>query len=77
VGPGPAQRKNNLKKIILSPALGARNQVCKGLSYRPASLCSLPNQFQTRFLELIPRPIAGLKFRFGSLLTGFPTGIVF
>ncbi len=32
------------------------------LSYRPASLCSLAIQFQTRFLELIPRPIAVLKF---------------
>jgi hypothetical protein len=33
-----------------------------GLSDRPASLCSLATQFQTRFLGLIPRPIAGLKF---------------
>ncbi len=46
----------------LSPAMGARNQVGIGLSYRPASLCSLATQFQTRFLESIPRPIAGLKF---------------
>ncbi len=46
----------------LSPAMGARNQIGIGLSYRPASLCSLATQFQTRFLELIPRPIAGLKF---------------
>jgi hypothetical protein len=45
----------------LSPALGARNQVGIGLSYRPASLCSLVSQFQTRFVESIPRPIAGLK----------------
>ncbi len=45
----------------LSPAMGARNQVCIGLSYRPASLCSLATQFQTRFLESIARPIAGLK----------------
>jgi hypothetical protein len=45
-----------------SPAMGARNQVGIGLSYRPASQCSLATQFQTRFLELIPRPIAGLKF---------------
>ncbi len=45
-----------------SPAMGARNQVGIGLSYRPASLCSLATQLQTRFLELIPRPIAGLKF---------------
>jgi hypothetical protein len=48
--------------IPLSPAMGARNQVGIGLSYRPTSLCSLATQFQTRFLELIPRPIAGLKF---------------
>jgi hypothetical protein len=46
----------------LSPAMGARNQVGIGLSYRPASLCSLATQFQTRFLESIPRLIAGLKF---------------
>jgi hypothetical protein len=42
--------------------MGARNQVGIGLSYRPASLCSLATQFETRFLESIPRPIAGLKF---------------
>ncbi len=42
--------------------MGARNQVGIGLSYRPPSLCSLAIQFQTRFLESIPRPIAGLKF---------------
>ncbi len=46
----------------LSPAMGARNQIGKGLFYRPASLCSLATQFQTRFLESIPRPMAGLKF---------------
>jgi hypothetical protein len=51
----------------VSPAMGARNQIGIGLSYRPASLCSLATQFQTRFLESIPRPIAGLKF---SALTG-------
>jgi hypothetical protein len=45
----------------LSPNMGARNQVGIGLSYWPASLCSLATQFQTRFLESIPRPIAGLK----------------
>jgi hypothetical protein len=45
-----------------SPAMGARNQEGIGLSYRPASLHSLAIQFQTRFLESIPRPIAGLKF---------------
>jgi hypothetical protein len=28
-----------------SPAMGARNQVGIGLSYRPASLCSLATQF--------------------------------
>jgi hypothetical protein len=46
----------------LSPVMGPRNQVGIGLSYRPASLCSLATQFQTQFLESIPRPIAGLKF---------------
>ncbi len=46
----------------LSPATGARNQVGIGSSYRPASLCSLATQFQTRLLESIPRPIAGRKF---------------
>jgi hypothetical protein len=40
-----------------SPALGARNQAGIGLSYRAASLCCLATQFQSRFLELIPRPI--------------------
>jgi hypothetical protein len=42
--------------------MGTRNQVGIGLSYRPVSLCSLAPQFQTRFLESIPRPIAELKF---------------
>ncbi len=46
----------------LSPAMEVRNQIGIGLSYRPASLCSLATQFQTRFLESIPRPMAGLKF---------------
>jgi hypothetical protein len=41
----------------LSPSMGARNQVDIGLSYRPVSVCSLATQFQTRFLESIPRPI--------------------
>ncbi len=45
-----------------SPAMGAKNQVGTGLSYRPASLCSLDTQFQPWFLESVPRPIAGLKF---------------
>jgi hypothetical protein len=44
------------------PAMGARNQVGIRLSYRPASPSNLASQFQTRFLELIHRPIAGLKF---------------
>ncbi len=39
-------------------AMGPRNQLCIGLLNRPASLCSLPTQFQTRFLESIPRPIS-------------------
>jgi hypothetical protein len=54
--------KKNSKVDNLSPAMGARNQVGIGLSYRPASLCSLATQFQTLFLESVPRPIAGLKF---------------
>jgi hypothetical protein len=37
--------------------MGARNQVGIGLSYRAASQCSWATQFQTRFLESIPRPI--------------------
>ncbi len=45
----------------------ARNQVGIGLSYRPSSLFSLAIQFQIRFLESIPRPIAGLSFRLRSL----------
>ncbi len=52
-----------------SPAMGARNQVGIGLSYLPASLCSLATQLQTRFLELIPRPTAGLKFSTQMLFT--------
>ncbi len=54
-----------------SPAMEARNQVGIGLSYRPASLCSMAIQFQTRFLELIPRPIAGLKFS-AQIIPPFP-----
>jgi hypothetical protein len=48
--------------LNFSPVMGARNQGGIGLSYRHASLRSLTSQFQTRFLESIPRPIAGLKF---------------
>jgi len=33
--------------------MGARNQVGIGLSYRPASLCSLATLSQTRFLESV------------------------
>jgi hypothetical protein len=54
------EEENSVGKF--SPAMGARNQVGIGLSYRPASLCRLATQFQTGFLESIPRPIAGLKF---------------
>ncbi len=57
VGIGLSYRDGNL-----SPDMGARNQVGIGLSHRPASLRSLATQFQTRFQESIPRPIAGLKF---------------
>jgi hypothetical protein len=65
----------------LSPAVVARNQVGIGLSYRPASLCSLATRFQTRFLESIPRPIAGLKIPtlvgryYNPIPTRFPTPI--
>ncbi len=45
----------------LSPAMGAMNKVGIGLSYRPASLCSLAIQSKTQFLESIPCLIAGLK----------------
>jgi hypothetical protein len=41
--------------------MGTRNRVGIGLSYRPASLCSSATQFQTRFLESIPRPIRGTQ----------------
>jgi len=33
--------------------MGARNQVGIGLSYRPASLCSLAGQYQSRLYLLI------------------------
>jgi hypothetical protein len=46
--------------------MGARNQLDIGLLYRPASQSSLATQFQTRFLESIPRPIAGLNFRLSA-----------
>ncbi len=46
----------------LSPAMGTRNEEGIGLTYRPAGQCSLATQFQTRFLESIPRPTAGLNF---------------
>jgi hypothetical protein len=46
------------RDINLSPVMGTRNQLGTGLSYRAASLCSLATQFQTRFPESIPRPIA-------------------
>jgi hypothetical protein len=52
----------------LSLAMGVRNQVGIWLPYRPVSLCSLATQFQTRFLESIPRPIAGLKLSSLSIL---------
>jgi hypothetical protein len=45
-----------------NPLGGHRNQVGIGLSYWPASLCSLATRFLTRFLESILRPIEGLKF---------------
>jgi hypothetical protein len=57
-------QQNYLEKTgCVIGAMGTRNQVGKGLSYRSASLCSLATQFQSRFLESIPRPIADLSFR--------------
>jgi hypothetical protein len=58
----PIDQSQSKEIGVPSPAMGARNQVGIGLSYRSASLCSLATQFQTRFLELIPCPIVGLKF---------------
>jgi hypothetical protein len=43
--------------------MGARNRIGIELSSRPAILCSWANQLQIRFLESIPSPIRGLKFR--------------
>jgi hypothetical protein len=57
--------KYRLGNLSPAGAMGTRNQVGIGSSYRPASLCSLAThstQFQTWFLESIPSPIAGLKF---------------
>jgi hypothetical protein len=48
--------------VTLVPLFGLEiKKVGIGLSYRPASLCSLATQFHNRFPESIPRPIAGLK----------------
>jgi hypothetical protein len=55
--------------------MGARNQVGIGLSHRPASLCSLALQFQTRFLESIPHTIEGLKIP--TLETGSSLDVVY
>jgi hypothetical protein len=44
----------------LSPAIGARNQVGRVVVPTRQPICSLAAQFQTRFLESIPRPIMGL-----------------
>ena len=48
--------------VAVHTAPQLRKQVGIDLSYWPASLCSLATQFQTRFLESIPRPISGPKF---------------
>jgi hypothetical protein len=48
--------------ILVGKIYMASDTVGIGLSYRPASLCSLATQFQTRFLESIPRPTAGPRF---------------
>jgi hypothetical protein len=48
--------------------MGARNRVGIGFSYLPASLCSSATQFQNRFLESIPRSIAGAGLKIPTLL---------
>ncbi len=45
-----------IQSTVAQGAMGARNKVGIGLSYRSASLCSLTTQFQARFLESIPHP---------------------
>ncbi len=57
--------KKSRDTVPLSPAMGARNQVGMGLSYRPASLNSLATQLQSRFLGSIPHP-RDLSFRLWS-----------
>jgi hypothetical protein len=63
--------------------MGARNQEGIGLSYWPFSRCSLATQFQTGFLESIPRPIAGRKFSalemeaYGTGQTAVPYGLLY
>jgi hypothetical protein len=57
----------NTVSVTLIPLWGLGSKymyIGIGLPYRAASLCSLAlaTQFHTRFLESIPRPIAGLKF---------------
>ncbi len=61
--------ENNAKEtatrvgITSVPLCRDRNQVGIGcIAYRQARLWSWPTQFQTRFLESIPLPIAGLNF---------------
>jgi hypothetical protein len=49
--------------IPLSPSMGAKNQVVIWLSYRPASLCSLATQFQTRSWNRFLAPYRDLSFR--------------
>jgi hypothetical protein len=63
INPSPVQIIKPFAVGNQSPPIGARKQVGIRLSYRPAILCSsFAIQFQTRFLESIPRPIAGFKF---------------
>ncbi len=45
--------------FVQNPGCMKSSQIVKGKSY---SMANLAAQFQTRFLELIPRPIAELKF---------------
>jgi hypothetical protein len=54
--------------------MGARNKAGIGMLYRLASLCSLTSQFQTRFLELIPRHTKrDLSFRLSTPVVRYCT----
>jgi hypothetical protein len=54
--------KTRCKAVAKFLVLAWRDKCNYVVPARHASLCSLATQFQTLFLALIPRPIAGLKF---------------